>query len=131
MDKVKAHVPTGRSMNLIQAYKQQLDSRLLEQFKDDVAPIIEEVNADPERVSGDSHKLVALLKARDEEAGAKVHPAFKGLLVRARPLWRCADSPMTCTCCSVLSRRFSAPVFSVVTALPCCWSVAEAAAQCA
>jgi hypothetical protein len=69
-------------MNLIQAYKAQLQAPLLEQFRSDVVRIMDEVNADPDRVAGESTRLVQLLKERDAAAKVKFHPAFKALPVR-------------------------------------------------
>jgi hypothetical protein len=108
IERIKEFVPHGRSMNLIQAYKAQVPAKLLEQFKADVEPLLEVVNADPTRVKGESSKLVELLCKRDTEKKVKVHPAFKALYVCPLPLgcmrgssdqqrWPCGlfDPPIT------------------------------------
>jgi hypothetical protein len=81
-EKMRQCAPPGRAMNLIQAYKAQLPAPLLEQFRSDVVRIMDEVNADPDRVSGESTRLVQLLKERDAGAKVRYHPAFKALPVR-------------------------------------------------
>jgi hypothetical protein len=87
---MKQCVPPGRGMNLIQAYKAQLSASVIEQFKSDVKVIMDEVNSDPDRVAGESTRLVELLKERDVRAKVKVHPAFKALPVR--------NTPSSCSC---------------------------------
>jgi hypothetical protein len=84
LDKMKEHIPSKRGvvMNLVMAYKTSLSAKVFDQFKADIEPIVEKVNADTARVKGDSHKLVELLKKRDADAGVEVHPAFKGYGVR-------------------------------------------------
>jgi hypothetical protein len=68
-------------MQFIQAYKAQLSEVLKEQFNSDMKLILDEINSDPDRVTGESTRLVELLKARDARAKVKVHPAFKNLPV--------------------------------------------------